>query len=414
MILVAVVLGVVVLYSTMLKKGRTNRNRHSMVGMLGLAQLLTVIQMLSVIRRFNLAWTEPLASVLGFLEFLSLDVEVLSFNCLTTVGPVELFAARVLVVPAIMIAACLVHISHHAYLRVRGASRAHLVCKQLATTLRAVFFTFFIIFFATLLTPLQCREHPNKRWTVRGYPDVHCDGGDRHVQMLVLASVACTMPLFFIAVCIWLVMVQLPRRLARSDTAFLESCSFLIARFRPGAESSCVLFLIRGALVAFSPVLAAQYARILMCSWVLYVQIVMVALAQPWRYMVCNILDIALAIGLLVILDMGSFAVADADPRESSAVAMFFLCLMFLMIGGTSSRSMASYFFQRFQKKFKFFVCHQKSVSGSMAPLLQMALERQLPGTKTFIDCDDLHDLSRLFSYVGQDTALFAVEEHKT
>ena len=27
------------------------------------------------------------------------------------------------------------------------------------------------------------------------------------------------------------------------------------------------------------------------------------------------------------------------------------------------------------------------------------------PGTKTFIDCDDLNDLTRLFSYVGQESA---------
>ena len=32
-----------------------------------------------------------------------------------------------------------------------------------------------------------------------------------------------------------------------------------------------------------------------------------------------------------------------------------------------------------------------------------MELELRNPGTKTFIDCDDLTDLTRLFSYVGQD-----------
>ena len=33
-----------------------------------------------------------------------------------------------------------------------------------------------------------------------------------------------------------------------------------------------------------------------------------------------------------------------------------------------------------------------------------MELELRNPGTKTFIDCDDLTDLTRLFSYVGQDS----------
>ena len=35
---------------------------------------------------------------------------------------------------------------------------------------------------------------------------------------------------------------------------------------------------------------------------------------------------------------------------------------------------------------------------------LKMELELRNPGTKTFIDCDDLTDLTRLFSYVGQDS----------
>ena len=39
------------------------------------------------------------------------------------------------------------------------------------------------------------------------------------------------------------------RATMRSDARFLESCSFLIRRFRPGAEIASVLFLIRPALL---------------------------------------------------------------------------------------------------------------------------------------------------------------------
>ena len=44
--------------------------------------------------------------------------------------------------------------------------------------------------------------------------------------------------------------------------------------------------------------------------------------------MVCNILDIALILGLLVILDLGSVSIDDGGPRRSAAVETVFLSLM--------------------------------------------------------------------------------------
>eukprot|EP00913_Durusdinium_trenchii_P032194 g30146.t1 len=55
------------------------------------------------------------------------------------------------------------------------------------------------------------------------------------------------MPIFFLAVCTWIVTVELPRRVARSDAQFLSSCSFLTKRFRPGMEIASVFFLIRAS-----------------------------------------------------------------------------------------------------------------------------------------------------------------------
>ena len=42
----------------------------------------------------------------------------------------------------------------------------------------------------------------------------------------------------------------------RSDARFLENCSFLIRRFRPGAELASVLFLVRNGLITASGQLA--------------------------------------------------------------------------------------------------------------------------------------------------------------
>ena len=47
--------------------------------------------------------------------------------------------------------------------------------------------------------------------------------------------------------------------------------------------------------------------------------------------------------------------------------------------------------------------CSRFALQMTWHRFLKMELEHRLQGTKTFIDCDDLTDLTRLFSYVGQD-----------
>ena len=83
-------------------------------------------------------------------------------------------------------------------------------------------------------------------------------------------------------------MVELPKRLARSDTHFLQACSFLIARFRTGAEISSVAILIRNVLVVLTPLPVEESSRLLMMSLVLLPNLVLVAYFQPWRYAVCH------------------------------------------------------------------------------------------------------------------------------
>eukprot|EP00435_Cladocopium_sp_Y103_P020538 s2211_g5.t1 len=299
--------------------------------------LLVTVQMLSVMRRFDINWREPFASVLVFLEFLSFDLEMLSVSCVTTVGPVALFFTRSLVIPVLMFAILVVHLCFLLCTRSKTFQGSNL-WRTMGTT----FLVFFIILFSMLLAPFQCYGHPNGTSTLKRYATVYCDGEGQHLEMFIIGGFACLMPVLFLAICTWVVLVQLPARLARSDAKFLASCSFLIRRFRPGAEIASVLFLVRNALV-------------------------------------------------------------DSNPTASMAMVMVFVAIMMLSILLTLLNGGYQYFQQKYRKQFRFFTCHQKNAAGSMARFLKMELELRNPGTKTFIDCDDLTDLTRLFSYVGQD-----------
>eukprot|EP00434_Breviolum_minutum_P026215 symbB.v1.2.023175.t1/scaffold2102.1/size90421/5 len=398
------VLGVTALYIGLRRESASSPSGQLLVISTSLTQLLTLVQMLSVLRRFEVDWREPFSSVLVFFEVLSFDVEMLSVSCVTTMSPPAVFASRSLLIPFLMLTALVVHLL---FLLITRSKTFQL--SALWRTMGTTFLIFFIVLFAMLLAPFQCSTHPTADPTLKRYGTVFCNGEGAHLQMFIIGGFACLMPVIFLAVCTWIVIVLLPRRLARSDARFLESCSFLIRRFRPGAEIASVLFLIRNSAVALCPLVLTTSGQLLTMSLILYVNFFYVAYVKPWRSTICNLLDCVLVGGMLVILDMGSTSVKDSNPVSNTFVVMLFLTVMLLSILGTILHGAFKYFQQKYRKQFRFFLCHQKNAAGSMARLLKMELEARLPGTKTFIDCDDLNDLTRLFSYVGQDTDTFLV-----
>ncbi|CAE6938440.1 unnamed protein product, partial [Symbiodinium sp. KB8] len=405
-------LGVAALYISLLKEAKAKQSRHVLVVVFGLSQFLVWLQMLSCIRRFNIDWADPLKGFLLVSEVLSLNVEVVSFACLTR-SPVETFLLRALFMPGLALIASAVFGAHKAGAQVLvalvGFDLRQLDLRHLLRTIGSLFLLLFIILFTMLLAPFRCKEHPNGRFTVQGYPSVHCDGQGEHLQMFIIGGLACLMPISFLAVCVWLVTVELPRRMLQSDACFVRACSFLIIRFRPGAELFAVVLLLRNTLVALCPMLAAQSTQLLTMSLVLYVNLLLVALLRPWRFAVCNSSDMTILLGILVILDMGAVTVQDRDRTATAQIVMVFISLMFLASLATLCLGMSRCLAQKFRKRFKFFLCHHKRDAGAMARLLKMELERRLHGTRAFIDCDDLSDLTQLFSYVAQDTESFVI-----
>jgi len=405
----ALIASVVLAAVTGLYIGLRIENKSSKSGSLivvstSFTQLVTLVQMLSVLRRFNIDWREPFYSILVFIEVLSFDLEMLSVSCLATMSSAAVFTFRSLLMPCLMLIALLVHLC---FLLVTRSKNFR--ASDLWRTIGSMFLIFFIILFSMLLAPFQCSAHPSGQATLKRYGAVFCDGQGEHLQILLVGGVACLMPLLFLAICTWVVVVELPLRLARSDARFVENCSFLIIRFRPGAEIASVLLLLRNAVVALCPLVTTTSGQLLMMSLILYVNFFFVAFLKPWHSMLCNVLDCILVAGVLVILDMGSISVEDSDPDATLLTVMVFLIIMILAILVTLCLGSFKYIQQKYRKKFRFFLCHQKNAAGAMARLLKMELETQLPGTKSFIDCDDLNDLTRLFSYVGQDTDTFLV-----
>ena len=137
----------------------------------------------------------------------------------------------------------------------------------LARTLGTLCMIFFISVCSSLLTPFRCNTHPNGLSTLQAYFSVFCNGQDAHLHMSLIGGTAFLLPISFLAACTWAVVFELPSRLKHGDMAFVRSCSFLLVRFRPGAEGFAVLFMLRNMLLAILPLVPWVSNR---AAWLLF------------------------------------------------------------------------------------------------------------------------------------------------
>jgi len=393
------------LYFVLINEGQKSRQPGSLlIAALAMGQMVTTVQQLTVIQQFKIEWGQPFAGILLSLEVFTFDLDMISINCVAPMSPVSKFSSRTLTVLGLLLVATLVHLAHLAVTKAKT-----LQISLLLRTCGSLFTIFFISLCSSLLAPFRCSQHPNGRWTVQAYHGVYCNGEGDHQAMAIIGGLACLMPLGFLSICMWVIIIELPKRLQAADVKFVRACSFLFMRFRPGAEIFSVLFLVRNALVVLCPLLPSPSAKVVSMNLILYGSLAMVAFSKPWRAPACNFLDVMLLSCMLVILDAGSLFVREDDGHTTMAICLIFSVVMVLSILGAVFYGVGRHFILKYRKQFRFFLCHQKVAAGSMARLLKMELQKRGSRNTTFVDCDDLNDLTRLFSYVGQDTETFVI-----
>ncbi|CAE7934647.1 unnamed protein product, partial [Symbiodinium necroappetens] len=101
-----------------------------------------------------------------------------------------------------------------------------------------------------------------------------------------------------------------------------------------------------------------------------------------------------------------TFAGAEADSGTSVVMCLFFLLLMGLGVIGAMAYGVILHVARGRRKPWHFFLSHQKSTSGSLARLLKIQLLKRSSRFTTFMDTDNLRDLTELFGFV-RDTHTF-------
>ena len=340
---------------------------------------------------------DPFKTLLRSIDFLSpkfLWERLDAINCFTTLSPVSTFLLQNLGVPGLLCAGpVLIHV-------ILGVLRKEWKLHLLLGTLGLLCVLFVTMSCNSILEPFQCERHPNGLLTMRSNHDVFCTFSGVHLDLCIFGWILYLFPILFLSVCSWILLSQLPKRLQVADMKFLQACSFLILRFRPGSEIFALFLLLRNMLFAFSPVLRGDAPSLLMMQILICFSFGLVAYFKPWPTRLATCVDLFMHMALLLILIFGAFFLELQNAHATMVVCTVIALLMMLGILAMAADGIIRYLLSPIIKPYRFFLCHHKGGAGSLARWLKMELSRS--ASKVFIDSDNLTDLTRLFTIVSE------------
>ena len=399
-----VLLGTGILHLVLLLADRTSGlHRGALLGAaLCMNQLITCAQLFVVMEQIqDITWSEPFLSFLQFFRVLSLETlldSVKTIGCVARIPSELTFLIRTLMVPLFFAV---------------GPTVAQLVLSQtnlspkptsLIKTFGFLFLLFYISLCSSFVEPFRCNVHPNGLLTMQTAHDVFCTFSGTHFNLCWMSCLICLLPISFLAVCTYVLLVLLPRRVHSGNAIFIRACSFLILRFKPGYEAFTVAFLVRNLLFVLMPTMHSSSSLFVMGN-LLALTAVSVAYFKPWRSTLATQIDVLVSSVLVSVLLLGSLTVENS--KQEPLMVLCTVCgslIIITLIMGTLY-SVIQHISSRFLKKFAFFLSHHRTAAAAYARLVRMELKER--GFTAFIDSDNLTDLSRLFSYVSHDTQTF-------
>jgi len=371
---------------------------------IGICELAAFVQIIELIRQFNIKWSEPINFLWRVLDGFRLD-SLAETQCLFRASiPSEM---KRYVIMSFMVPVVIIVVPSLIHLLLTICWR-NLDMHHLYRTIGTLYVTFFITVTASLTIPFRCETHPSGLRTLQVFPEVFCDWQGEHLALVACFGVASILPIVFLAYCLW-IMCQYPKRLHNGDSKFMRSCAFLALRLRPGQELFSLFLLFRNVLLVLCPLFQTCSARVASMSLLLMASLVVTVRRQPWRANGSNFIDVLMHVSVLLILDL--IALHGYEEIENSArshshdmfavnivVVLVLVAFLVIIVYGC-----VRYFWIRRRKKFDFFICHHKAGAGSLARLIKMELQRRQNGVQVFVDSDQLMDLTQPLCYVGYE-----------
>eukprot|EP00434_Breviolum_minutum_P008465 symbB.v1.2.007468.t2/scaffold455.1/size335105/16 len=90
---------IAILYVVLMNEGQKSKQPGSLlIAALGMGQMVTIVQQLTVVQQFKIDWGEPFDSILVALEVMAFDLDMISIGCVAPMDPVMKFSTRTLMV----------------------------------------------------------------------------------------------------------------------------------------------------------------------------------------------------------------------------------------------------------------------------------------------------------------------------
>jgi len=365
--------------------------------------LITSMQQMGVISLISIEWRDPLKACLNALRLLTFDIEVLRLGCVGPVRPLQLYALRLTMIFIGIIVLFGIH-----FLRVAVFKKFQF--RKHRSTLVAAVGVVTTVFYTSVVTsmtlPMQCRQHPNRSWTVRSYPSVLCWDADIHSIMMVFSVCSLIVPIgYIVAVChvVW----QFPQKAADGNQDFLETYRFLFMRFKAEAYMYVPVPILRSCFLGFVPVIPEAVLSIFIVQLLLLMYVYMLDRTRPWRAQGLNSLDYLFTISIMILMCAGLVMVDNTE--EGSLERLAWTCFFALVLVLVTVPSIVLYrlFFWMLPhaKPYQYFLCHHKHGAGAFTRLLKLYLTPKISRRKrVFVDADNLGNLNVLFRHVSEET----------
>jgi len=287
-----------------------------------------MLQSLGIVGSIPVDWPSELSTIFDAMKVLLLDLDSLGFSCVAGSAPSR-YASSGLFFP--VAALMLVGLG----VATQGLPQRLSRWKwQRAQTLNTIG-QFFQVGFTTMsnvgLVPFMCYSHPTGSSSVQKYNAVLC-GESEHVSMATVGALVVALGVSFLIAAMTLVFL-VPTEAAKGNVQFLQSCRFLVFRFRTDVWWYGLVLIFRGPLLSLPAVILTDTARgqLLALTVVLITTLMLQLAVWPWKTPIVNVMDALIsALLILTIATAGAFLppATGATQDAFSTMSMAFVVLL--------------------------------------------------------------------------------------
>ncbi|CAE7911577.1 Scube3, partial [Symbiodinium necroappetens] len=370
-------------------------------------QLVMVIQTFSTISKLQIAWPEPVKTLIEFADLIMMiNLDFVKIACVSQHDhPVVKLLGQLLAFPVLALGLGCVWL-------IQKYLKPNQRLDHLINVLGFILFAFFLSLALATMLPFQCISNPNGTSSMANNPGVLCYESEDHFVLVIVAGVGIILyPVSIMAWAAWATYLYPSRAATGKGIATLYRYRFFFQRFTPQCYFFGLFLLLRNFLLALAPIVLVPVPalQIVAVGTMLLASLALQTRLWPWRTRESNVADL-LMMQFVVIVLLGVSPLLEIDETEAATLLGTLLCVPVLAPLVLAVVVMIWMGWRSLQKtaRYDVFLCHHKGGAGALARYIKMQLTT-LTGCSVFLDADCLESLDGLFDIVREQTKNFVV-----